>query len=48
MVHPLKALAKRVLELIPLQLEADDRVAEDLKNGVAFTEASARRLGIKR
>ncbi|EXJ70394.1 uncharacterized protein A1O5_06462 [Cladophialophora psammophila CBS 110553] len=43
-----KAMAKKVLELIPAQLEADQRVAEDLKNGVTFAEASTKHRGVKR
>ncbi|OQV03022.1 hypothetical protein CLAIMM_08122 [Cladophialophora immunda] len=43
-----KALAQRVLELIPAQLEADERVAADLKNGATFAEASIKHRGAKR
>lgn len=35
-----KDLAQRAIELLASQVEADERVAEDLKRGRAFSEAA--------
>lgn len=39
-VHLPKHLAQRVIKLLASQVEADERVAEDLKRGRAFLEAA--------
>lgn len=39
-VHLPKHLAQRVIESLASQVEADERVAEDLKRGRAFSEAA--------
>ena len=43
-----KKLAKEVVDLIPSQLEADEKMAADIQKGVTFSEASKlHRAGVK-
>ena len=35
-----KELAERAVSLIPSQVEADERIAEDIKAGVSFAQSS--------
>lgn len=35
-----KHLAEKAIDLIPSQVEADEKMAEDIKNGSTFSDAS--------
>lgn len=39
-VHLPKHLAQRAVKLLASQVEADERVAKDLKRGISFSEAA--------